>query len=404
MGKIKTAIWSNKKLRRGLMIMVGVGGFSLLMMVIYAFLNLNAFSRELKVKNETLVLELTALKSKLASASASLEFYLNQDQYLINQELQLENQEIEKTFKQTIPVYEKLQELRVKTNKTTAWEIQMAQILSLLADRKYASAAAKLTELDQQMKTEETKLGATFTIPANVIISNSPPNSGYSRQQVQWELGTNMVSMVAANLETTKVVVETASESTCLNDCPVLTLADYVAKSGAFAGINGPYFCPATYPTCAGKTNTFDTLIMNRSKVYFNSDNNLYSMVPAVIFSGTGARFVSRSSEWGRSTEVDSVIAAQPFLVSNNQVVFGGDSDPKKGSKGLRGFIGVTNNMVYIGHVHNATVAESARVLQTLGIQNALNLDGGGSAALWSGGYKVGPGRALPMAILLVGR
>jgi exopolysaccharide biosynthesis protein len=181
-----------------------------------------------------------------------------------------------------------------------------------------------------------------------------------------------------------------------------MALGDYVSRSGGFAGINGPYFCPATYPSCADKKNAFDTLIMNKNKVYFNSDNNVYSTVPAVIFSDSSARFVGRTSEWGRDTGVDSVIAAQPFLVSNGNVVFGGDGDPKKGSKSTRGFIGVTGSTVYIGHVHNATVAESARVLKGLGIQNALNLDGGGSVALWSGGYKVGPGRALPLGIVLV--
>jgi len=40
--------------------------------------------------------------------------------------------------------------------------------------------------------------------------------------------------------------------------------------------------------------------------------------------------------------------------------------------------------------------------LQKMGIQNALNLDSGGSTALWSGGYKVGPGRNLPNVLLFV--
>ena len=36
--------------------------------------------------------------------------------------------------------------------------------------------------------------------------------------------------------------------------------------------------------------------------------------------------------------------------------------------------------------------------------ENALNLDSGGSTALWSGGYKAGPGRYIPNAILFVNR
>src|SRR5690606_37956406 len=97
--------------------------------------------------------------------------------------------------------------------------------------------------------------------------------------------------------------------------------------------------------------------------------NNVYSTVPAVIFSGSSARFVGASQEWGRDTGVDAVIAAQPMLISNGEVRFGGDGDPKKGSRGSRSFIGVTGSTVYIGVVRSATVAEVAHVLKAMGIQ-----------------------------------
>jgi exopolysaccharide biosynthesis protein len=94
----------------------------------------------------------------------------------------------------------------------------------------------------------------------------------------------------------------------------------------------------------------------------------------------------------------------QPLLVSGGNVVFNGDGEPKRGSKGSRSFVGASGSTAYIGVVFNATVAEGAHVIQTLGIQNALNLDNGGSTALWSGGYKAGPGRNLPNALLFVGK
>ena len=48
---------------------------------------------------------------------------------------------------------------------------------------------------------------------------------------------------------------------------------------------------------------------------------------------------------------------------------------------------------------------ESAiRALKAMGLENALGLDQGGSTALWWGGYKLGPGRGLPNAILFVSR
>lgn len=122
----------------------------------------------------------------------------------------------------------------------------------------------------------------------------------------------------------------------------------------------------------------------------------------AAIFQSGSIRFVGQSLEWGRDTGVDGVIANQPLLISGGKAVFGGSGDPKQGSKGLRSFVGATGSTGYIGVVHNATVAEVARVLSAMGLQGALNLDSGGSIAFWSGGYKVGPGRNIPNAVLFV--
>ncbi len=234
------------------------------------------------------------------------------------------------------------------------------------------------------------------------VINNAPPGTGYSKQSVSTDAGVFTVALVAADISSTRVIVDTASAGDCGNGCPVLSLGDYVGRNGAYAGVNGSYFCPESYPTCAGKTNSFDTLLMNKNKVYFNSANNVYSNNPAVIFGGGYVRFVGASSEWGRDTGIDSMISNYPLLVAGGNVAFGGDDDPKKGSKGTRSFVANKGNVVYIGVVYNVTVAESARVMKALGMENALNLDSGGSTALWSGGYKAGPGRGIPNAILFV--
>lgn len=211
--------------------------------------------------------------------------------------------------------------------------------------------------------------------------------------------------MVAADLNSTKVIVDTASDSDCSNECPALPLAEYVSRNGAYAGINGSFFCPPEYPSCAGKTNSFDTLLMNKNKHYFNSDNNVYSTIPAAIFSSGSARFVGQSLEWGRDTGVDSVIANYPLLISGGNINFTeAPNEPKFGQKGARNFIASKGNIVYIGVIKNATMGESAKVLKALGMGDALNLDEGGSTALWSGGYKAGPGRNIPNAVLFVNR
>lgn len=234
-------------------------------------------------------------------------------------------------------------------------------------------------------------------------LANVSPTGGYSRVQVNTGNGTFTVDVVTADLGSTRVVVDTASDSDCANSCPVMSVGSYAARSGAYAAINGSYFCPTEYPSCAGKTNSFDTLLMNKNKVYFNSANNVYSVVPAVIFSGSSARFVGQSLEWGRDTGVDAVLANYPLLLSGGQIVYGGSGDPKLTSKGPRGFVATTGSTVYIGVVSGASMSDSANALKALGIQNALNLDEGGSTALWyNGSYMKGPGRNVPNALLFL--
>lgn len=232
------------------------------------------------------------------------------------------------------------------------------------------------------------------------VVNNAPPGAGYSRQSVSIDAGIFTVSLIASDIASTRVIVDTASQSDCGSNCPALYLSDYVSRNGGFAGVNGTYFCPKDYASCAGKENTFDLLVMNKDKYYFNSGNNVYSGNPAVIFGSGYVRFVSSGSEWGRDTGVNGVIMNYPLLVLNNEIRFGGDDDPKKGSKGSRSFVASKGGTIYIGVVHSATVAESARVMKALGMENAMNLDNGGSTALWYGGYKVGPGRAIPNAII----
>jgi len=350
--------------------------------------------------------QLTVAYSKLEEQAGSYREELGQlkreDQYLVNQKLKEEIANIHRVFGQAVSSYEELVKLREKTRDTGRLDSLLAESLSLLAEQNWTTASAKLASLAQGMSELSAKLAAAAEIPANVPSSNAPPGSGFSRQSVKVDGSNFLVSIVAADLASARVIVDTASERDCTNDCPTLALGDYVSRNGAYAGVNGSYFCPAEYPSCSGKKNSFDTLLMNKNKVYFNSDNNVYSTVPAVIFLGGSVRFVGQSLEWGRDTSPDGVIANRPLLVMGGNLVFTGEGEPKEGNKGNRSFVANRGNTVYIGVVHSASVAESAKVMQALGMENALNLDDGGSTALWSGGYKVGPGRNLPNAILFV--
>jgi hypothetical protein len=350
----------------------------------------------------------SVLQTQIASISAELSRFKSEDQYQKNQKLQGDIGNIEKTYTQTVVAYEDLLRLKENTKDlpaqagTKKFDEAFASILTLLSLRDYEKAKAAIRTLRNDIAAEQQKIASSFVIPAGVSVINTAPANGYSRQSVQSDIGTFLVDLIAGDLASTRVLVDTASDGTCARDCPVLSLADYVSRTGAYAGINGSYFCPVDYPSCADKKNSFDTLLMNRNKVYFNSDNNKYSVVPAVIFGSGFVRFVGQSLEWGRDTGIDSMIANQPLLLSGGAIVFGGNGDPKMGSTGSRGFVANRGNTVYIGVVHNVTVAGMAHVLKALSMENALNLDSGGSVALWSGGYKVGPGRNIPNAIVFV--
>lgn len=384
------------------LIVISPVALALVIIMVMLLISYHTKNQSLETKFKTLITLETKEKNKLLMLEKELNELKTQDQYVVNQELRKNLNNLEITYKKTVTAYEKLLDLKTQTKNTAKFDDLFAEGLTFLSQRNYTSGNATLNSLTKLIDDEKAKIASTFTIPETAKASNAPPNSGYSRQSVNSDIGTYLVDIIAADLNSTKVIVDTASDSDCSNNCPVLTLSDYVSRNGAFAGVNGAYFCPAEYPSCAGKTNSFDTLLMNKNKTYFNSENNKYSSVPLIYFSGNSAGIRGQSLEWGRDTGVDMVLANQGLLLSGGNIAFGGDGDPKKGSKGTRSFVGNKGNTAYIGVVHSVTVAEVAHVLKTLGLENALNLDSGGSVALWSSGYKAGPGRNIPNAVLFV--
>ena len=357
----------------------------------------------LNTKLTTFENENKILSEKLENTQKELNILENEDQVAKNKKLEQDLKNIHDSYKKLIVVYEDILDLKVQKGNTAEIDKLFSQSLTFLSDRNYSSASANIAKINSLIEKQTVVSTQSFASQTqNVPVNNQAPGSGYSRQKVKTDFGEFVVDIVAADLGSTRIIVDTASEGDCRDNCPVLSLADYVGRNGGFAGINGSYFCPADYPSCVGKSNSFDTLLMNKNKKYFNSENNVYSTVPAVIFSGNSARFVTQSLQWGRDTGVDSVLANQPLLVLGGNVVFGGDDEVKRATSGNRSFVGATDSTVYIGVVHSVNAAQMARVLHAMGIKNALNLDSGGSTALYSGGYKVGPGRNIPNAVIFL--
>lgn len=319
------------------------------------------------------------------------------DQVVKNLELAKEIDNIHKTYAEGAKLFEERADLVITVGKVNTVDKELAKFLSLLADKKWQEAQEQTQKVQSEIdKIVAANVSKVATI-ANAPASNTAPSSGYSRQKVTTGRGEFVVSMVVA--PGARAVIETASDSDCADNCPTKSLADHVRASSGFAGINGAYFCPPDYPQCQGKVNSFDTLAVNgRSKAVLNRANNVYSTVPLVASYGTSLSFYDQTVQWGADGSGGGGLANYPRLLRDGSV-----ATTQENGKGTRGFVGMKDGAIVIGHIFAASFADTAEVLKTLGLQNALNLDGGGSSALWAdGGYKVGPGRGLPTAIVLV--
>lgn len=380
-----------------------VGAVSLLAICL-AFFKVYQKQQQTESSNQGLKDQIIQNNETIKTILAEIDKLNNEDLRKANTAVKQEIADLKSSFNAAVVAYEQVLYLQDRGSNITDELSKFSSILSFLSKDDLASALKTTKDLVAETDKEKARLSALAAapIPANIPEIKAPPSSGYQRQKVTVDGTSFLVDIVSADLNSTKVIVDTASDGTCTNNCPVLPLATYVSRSGAYAGVNGTYFCPDTYPSCVDKKNSFDVLVMNKNKVYFNSDNNVYSTVPVAIFSGNSARFISQSSGWGRDTGVDAVIANRPLLVLDGNDQFGSGGEDKEIIRSNRGFLGSSGNMAYIGVVHGVTVVEMAKVLQSMGIKNAINLDSGGSTAFWSGGYKDGPGRDLPNVVLFV--
>ena len=261
---------------------------------------------------------------------------------------------------------------------------------------------AKKIEEDKKKAAEVAAIQATAPVQVTAPITSSP-GAGYSRITVQTDQGNFVTDLIRVDLGGVKVVTITGQDGNCDNNCVTKPLATYVGENSGFAGINGTYFCPPDYGSCAGKVNSFDFPVYNSVHgKWINEDKLFWSGRAMMAFSGSSARFCADSSGCDRGG-ISAGIVNYPALINNGHIVVNPDSLPDvlKNNRGFRGAIGVSGNKLYLMVVRGATVPHVAYVMKALGIQNGMNLDGGGSSALYYNGYKVGPGRSLPNAVVL---
>ena len=125
------------------------------------------------------------------------------------------------------------------------------------------------------------------------------------------------------------------------------------------------------------------------------------------IFNGKVATYYRRAYVYAQGPTANAPVTAgismfMLLLQAGAILDITAEQTAKQQERGLKGSMGTDDTFIYLAIVENASLVESQSVLQALGVKDALNLDGGGTAAMWIGGqYTVGPGRLLPNAVLL---
>ena len=240
------------------------------------------------------------------------------------------------------------------------------------------------------------------SVPAEPAV---PTSTGYSHLSVPTSAGSFDTYLIKERLSEVRVRTVTATTTDCYLACPAKPLADYATAAGAYAAIHGSYFCPPDYqPQCAGIEYTFAYAVYNSSLGRWMNGAHLQSPTNALAsFNGSTATFYRRVRSYTGGA-VTAGISNFPLVLSGGQPVdVSGDIDSNQGKPGARGVIAVDGTFVYLAVIYNATVPQEALVMQALGARDAMNLDGGGSIAMWiNGSYVRGPGRQLPNAILLL--
>jgi exopolysaccharide biosynthesis protein len=205
----------------------------------------------------------------------------------------------------------------------------------------------------------------------------------------------------------TRVITDTGNDNDCATGCAVNSLQTYVTRNGGFGGVNGTYFCPITYPECSAKTNSYDFPVYNtRLGHWINSGNLFWNSRAMMYFDGGGAHYVQDAKSFGGS--LTAGIVNYPGLVNDGQVQIDDNQsglDPKQVAKGTKVGIGVRGTTIMVVVAQNVNMQEFAYVFKSLGATGALNLDTGGSTALYYGGrYVYGPGRDIPNAIIFASK
>jgi hypothetical protein len=231
--------------------------------------------------------------------------------------------------------------------------------------------------------------------------------TGSSTLSVPTAAGTFTTHLIKERRSDVTIRTVTANATYCANNCPVKPLDQYAIADHAYAAIHGTYICPPDYAACATKVNSYDYAVYNSDLGTWINKPALIGQNGLAIFNGKTATYYRRAYVYAQGPTANDPITAGismfMLLMQGGTVLdVSAEQTPKQVERELKGAIGTDDTFIYLVITENASLQESQLVLQALGVKDALNLDGGGTAAMWiQGQYTVGPGRLLPNAILL---
>lgn len=235
--------------------------------------------------------------------------------------------------------------------------------------------------------------------------------SSYQHKKISTDNGVFNLDMVEIDLANPrlKIITDTAQDFNCKKNCSAKNLVDFAKKYNAFAGINGSYF-----DTSATKKNYYYSPVYKTvEKKLINDDQLKYWTTGPLVAFDTSNKFYyfkdSRDFESVEAFEKKYLVKLQALIGNNPRLIDGGmnylfewntDNKQEK-AKASRNALGFRDNKLYLIIVQNATIYDLGDVLKKMGMEYALNLDGGYSSALYyDGEYMVGPGRDIPNVIL----
>lgn len=249
-------------------------------------------------------------------------------------------------------------------------------------------------------------IGTASVQPSASSSANPSPSPGLSSEAgpagdlIHTTRGDFIAQIVTLPISS-KMVTDTASDNDCPKDCPTFPLAEFVTKNGGVAGITGTFNCPADYEDCKDKKDSYDFSVYNtRLHKWINESNLSWNDRSMIYQDDSGYHYQQDAKNFSGS--VNAGIVNFPGILNDGNITVNPAGLPEKQrSKGTKTGVGYGKENVYLVVAYNADMEDFAQIFKSIGATHALNMDGGGGTALYhQGGYKAGPGRNLPNAII----